>query len=112
MSKHEELRQQLLERREQLVQRMHRITKKMQRSDGPLSQDFAEQATERENEEVLGALGEAGSLELSRINRTLERIESGDYGQCSDCGDEIPEARLKVLPNAERCIDCAEKLDN
>ena len=37
-----------------------------------LSQDFAEQATEREHEEVLDALGEAGRLELSQINRTLE----------------------------------------
>ena len=109
MSGHEEVKRRLLERRDELLHRMHRISKKMQRADGPLSQDFAEQATERENEEVLGALGEAGRLELGKINRTLARIETGDYGTCMECGNEIPEARLKVIPNAEYCVNCAEK---
>ncbi|MCB1858078.1 MAG: TraR/DksA family transcriptional regulator [Gammaproteobacteria bacterium] len=112
MTKHDEIKQQLLERRDNLVQRMHRISKKMQRTDGPLSQDFAEQATERENEEVLGALGEAGRLELSKINRTLARIDADDYGLCQECGEEIPDARLKILPYAEHCINCAEKQDS
>ena len=91
---------------------MQEIAEEQQHANGPLSQDFAEQATEREHEEVLDALGEAGRLELSQINRTLERIDEGDYGICAECGQEIAEARMNVLPNSEYCIACAERHDH
>lgn len=112
MKNHETLRKQLLQRRETLIRRMQEIAEQQQHADGPLSQDFAEQATEREHEEVLDALGEAGRLELSQINRTLERIDEGDYGICVDCGEAIAEARLNILPNSEYCITCAERRDH
>lgn len=112
MNNHTTIREKLLQRRESLLQRMQEIAEQQQHADGPLSQDFAEQATEREHEEVLDALGEAGRLELSQINRTLERIDAGDYGICVDCGQDIAEARLNVLPNTEYCITCAERHDH
>jgi RNA polymerase-binding transcription factor DksA len=30
------------------------------------------------------------------------------YGDCSECGEEIVEARLRALPFAVRCKDCEE----
>jgi RNA polymerase-binding protein DksA len=109
MKSHEAIRQQLLQRRETLIQRMQAIAEEQQHAAGPLSQDFAEQATEREHEEVLDALGEAGRLELGQINRTLERITEGDYGVCASCGEDIAEARLEILPHSEYCVSCAER---
>jgi DnaK suppressor protein len=35
-------------------------------------------------------------------------LESGLYGDCIDCGDEISEARVRALPFAVRCLDCQE----
>ncbi len=26
--------------------------------------------------------------------------------ECEDCGDDIPEARLRAAPGARRCVDC------
>jgi len=112
MKNHETVRHKLLQRREVLIRRMQEIAEEQQHANGPLSQDFAEQATEREHEEVLDALGEAGRLELSQINRTLERIDEGEYGLCADCGEAIAEARLNILPNSEYCITCAERHDH
>ena len=109
MKSHQAIRQQLLQRREAIIQRMQRIADEQQHADGPLSQDFAEQATEREHEEVLDALGEAGRRELSQINRSLERIKAGDYGICAGCGGDIAEARLEILPHSEYCVSCAER---
>ena len=111
MNNVDEIRAQLLKRRDELNQRIHDITQNVRHADEPLSSDFSEQATEREQEEVLDALGEAGRRELSQINRTLARIDAGDYGICAECGAEIPEARLKILPNTEYCVSCAEKHD-
>jgi DnaK suppressor protein len=36
----------------------------------------------------------------------LARLESGDYGTCTDCGQAIPPARLQAQPFAVRCIAC------
>ncbi len=109
MNEYQDIRQTLLDQREQLNRRIQKITDEVRHSDAPLPPDFSEQATERENEEVLDALGEAGRQELSRINRTLARIEAGEYGICADCGEEIPKQRLEIVPTSEYCVTCAEK---
>lgn len=111
MIEHQEIREQLLNRREELNQRLNQITQDVRHSDGPLPSDFSEQAVEREGEEVMDALGRVGRQELARINRTLARIDAGEYGVCAACGAPIPEARLKVLPYSEYCVSCAEKQD-
>ncbi len=105
----EAIRQQLLQRRDEINRRLHDITEEVRHSDGPLPSDFSEQATERENEEVIDALGEASRRELAQINQTLAHIDAGDYGICAGCGCEIPEARLKALPHTIYCVACAEK---
>lgn len=46
---------------------------------------------------------------LLRIDEALRKLEEGTYGKCEDCGEEISEKRLKVLPFAIYCIDCQEK---
>lgn len=47
--------------------------------------------------------------ELQRITAALARIESGDYGYCVTCGQEIDFGRLEINPTATQCIRCAEK---
>ena len=49
--------------------------------------------------------------ELTTISAALRRIDSGDYGSCFVCGDEIDLRRLTVDPTATRCIDCVEQQD-
>jgi RNA polymerase-binding protein DksA len=112
MIEYREIREQLLDHREQLNRRLNQITREVRHSDGPLPSDFSEQAVERENEEVVDALGKAGRQELKQINRTLSRIDAGEYGICAACGEPIPEARLEVLPYSEYCVSCAEKQDH
>ena len=46
---------------------------------------------------------------LTKINRALERMEDGTYGECVDCGDSIPEKRLQARPAAVLCITCKDK---
>lgn len=43
---------------------------------------------------------------LRDIDTALERMESGQYGICLECGEPIPEERLEVFPSALTCIDC------
>lgn len=38
--------------------------------------------------------------------RAQEALAKGTYGICVDCGTAIPEARLRIRPDAERCVPC------
>ena len=41
---------------------------------------------------------------LERVIAALQRIDNGSYGLCKIGGEEIPEARLVAVPEAENCI--------
>ena len=51
------------------------------------------------------------SREIQLVTGALQKMDRGTYGQCSECQDPIPVARLKALPFAEYCIDCQEELE-
>ena len=69
----------------------------------------AQVATERELE---FAIGEHETAELGAIEAALQRIDAGSYGECTDCGVDIPAARLQAAPEAGRCIGCQEKFEH
>lgn len=104
---HDLVRQQLLAKRDELLHRTARIQRDLQHADQPVSQDFAEQATEMENTEVLHGIDAESRHELQLINHALDRLDNDSYETCVKCGDAIGEARLQVLPFAEHCIHCA-----
>lgn len=110
MQNTEEFKQKLIDLREEVTQRMKNIEKDIRHED--LSADWNEQATERENDEVLESLGNAADRELANINAALQRIEDGSYFYCEECGDDIPAARLELLPFSTLCVSCAEDLEH
>ena len=73
------------------------------REDSP-----AQTTTEKDLEFALDAHETA---ELSAVEAALKRIESGSYGECTDCGTHIAPARLQATPDAARCIHCQEKAE-
>ena len=88
---HAEIRQALEEKKQELTLRLERI-----------------HAKQLEDNEVVDALGNEARIELRKISAALQRLDSGDYGICVECGLPIKEGRLKVHPYANECIDCAE----
>lgn len=68
---------------------------RLSRMDAIQQQSMA-QATARRTEQ-----------EYQRIRTALGRLESGDYGYCLKCEEEIAEGRLRVDPSTLICIDCA-----
>ncbi|OSQ49150.1 TraR/DksA family transcriptional regulator [Thalassospira alkalitolerans] len=45
--------------------------------------------------------------ELDRIEKTLSRIESANYGYCHNCGEAIEKKRLEFDPTTPLCVECA-----
>jgi len=48
---------------------------------------------------------------LPRVERALEKIDEDTYNICDDCGEEIPQARLDLVPAAVTCVGCQEAHD-
>jgi len=69
----------------------------------------AQVETERELEFALDA---RESAELEVVDTALHRIDAGDYGICTDCGIDIPIARLQAAPETPLCVNCQTKLES
>ncbi|MCK5880649.1 MAG: TraR/DksA family transcriptional regulator [Sinobacterium sp.] len=95
---------QLEAKQAELDKRITAINKDLQKQH---SSTFSEQASERENEEVLNELASEAKSDLNQIKTALKRIENKQYGICSSCGDDINEQRLLARPEAVNCIKCA-----
>jgi RNA polymerase-binding protein DksA len=65
--------------------------------------DAGSKTFEREQEQSIAA--NRHDL-LIQIQRAIDRIDSGTYGICENCGRPIPKARLKALPMATMDADC------
>ena len=48
---------------------------------------------------------------VNRLSTALERVESGDYGTCVECGESIAPARLRVMPEVETCVRCQDQIE-
>jgi DnaK suppressor protein len=102
---HEELKLELEQRLSDLQSRLSSIKRDVTRSH---SGDSAEQAQERENDEVVDAIGNETAQSIRVIQAALARIDDGTYGLCENCGEDIAPARLSAVPEATRCVNCAD----
>jgi DnaK suppressor protein len=102
-------RRQLETLRGDLEARLERVTQNVRHEAEPLDKDFAEQAVQRENEEVVDALGNEARRELAQVLAALKRMDAGHYGICESCGEPIHEERLEAMPQARMCADCASR---
>jgi len=105
------IRQVLTQRKVMLENRASKVERDASHRDEPLSADFAEQAVERENDDVLHAIAGESLHEITMINQALIRLDAGIYGECSECGNTIDEKRLQAVPYTTQCIQCAEQTD-
>jgi len=98
------LRDELLRKKDELTVRLERITANLRRG---YEADSKERAKQLEDSEVVDALGNEARIELGKISAALSRIDSGDFGSCTECRSSIDQGRLKAYPYATECIDCA-----
>jgi RNA polymerase-binding transcription factor DksA len=62
--------------------------------------------------DVLTRLERRRFSELRDIQAALARIADGSYGTCTHCGARISVGRLRAVPQAALCTECASVSDN
>lgn len=51
----------------------------------------------------------AARLRISKLEYALKRLaDDAEFGYCTECGEEIPIPRLMSMPEALRCVECAD----
>ena len=71
--------------------------------------ELEERAQEDRAARILARLDDRSLHEIMEIHAALQRLIDGTYGKCIDCGRAIPPPRLRALPTALFCIDCARQ---
>lgn len=107
--------QQLEAEAKQLEKRLEEIKKAGDEDLGEtrdLENTPEDDAEEAETGGRLNALRDSLSQRLHQIKMALHKLRDKTYGICDRCGKEILAERLKAVPEANYCIDCAEKLEN
>jgi DnaK suppressor protein len=73
--------------------------------------DVADQAVASYQKELLFTQGTSGHAQLRLIREALRRLEDGEFGECTHCGETIGAKRLEALPWTPYCITCQEKIE-
>ena len=77
-------------------------------SNAPLH--MADLGTDNFEQEFTLSLLQNQEQALDEIREALGRIDRGTFGECEECHQPIPKARLQALPYTRHCVACARKL--
>ncbi len=108
----EGLRSQLLTRRRQLFHDVAKTEDDLLWLEVDPQAEGAEKGQEENMIRLLDRMDGRMKAEIEAIDQALVRIETGDYGRCEECGQEIGQARLVALPTAGTCLDCAKQQES
>jgi DnaK suppressor protein len=106
-SPHDGYRQMLLAKREQVMTGLG-IKFDTLANMGRVAEE--DQAQMSHDEFVSLHLNSLDYVQLRLIEEALDRIQSGDYGVCLACEEQIPPKRLQALPWARYCVICQDEV--
>jgi len=101
----------LLKEREQIVGEVRQTYVSSQEVGQDGIQDIGDEAANIYNKQILLSLNENERLRLQEVDEALDRIATGTYGICEECGGPISLKRLEVRPVAKYCVPCLTKLE-
>ena len=73
--------------------------------------DIYDLASADRDRELYLLLNDRDREKLRDIDEALYRIDTGEYGSCEECGEDIPFGRLMVLPLTRHCVRCKSNLE-
>ena len=101
----EHFRQILLSWKQELMEEVDRTMHHMQ-EDAANYADPSDRATQEEEFSLELRTRDRERKLIKKIDSTIERIKTDDYGFCDQCGVEIGIRRLEARPTANLCVDC------
>lgn len=94
--------------RQELVVQLAHLQAELQSLAEPTTDEVDTDAFEREK---LWALITSLKGKLESVEYAIQLSETGSYGICQGCHEEIDPARLEILPHATLCLKCQKELE-
>lgn len=105
-----ELKTALQKRRRTILETAQRAQQELEALRGAERDPEFEEGAQAEHEEyTLTRVSEVQRRQIAMIDAAMARMDTGDYGICQDCEIDIDVRRLKALPFAIMCTDCATR---
>jgi RNA polymerase-binding protein DksA len=95
--------------RDELVASGEALDGLMRDSGDGAGDDDADTGTKNITREHEMALAANAREMLFQTERALERLDSGTYGLCENCGNPIGKARMQAFPRATLCVECKQQ---
>ena len=102
-----EIRQRLDTRRRELLTHYRTVLALAEEEQQP-EIELVDAANEHWDLQVLSTMSDSDARLLTNVIEALHRLNAGLYGLCVDCDERIADARLAAMPEAARCLACAE----
>ena len=102
------LKEKLLAERELLIEKLKGNDLSVDDSETP---DPVDLAVRNYSKNVMLAVSENESRQLTLIDEALLRLEDDEYGPCQNCENPINPKRLAAIPWARYCLDCQQLLE-
>lgn len=99
----------LVERREALLQGRESINEQSVVFSTDDLPDEVDLATSETDQAINLKLRDRERFLIRKIDKALQKIENGNYGECESCGDPIGMKRLLARPVTDLCIRCKEE---
>ena len=106
--RYEALRERLLKQKQEILDMYNQDLKAGQESADDGTEDIVDRANAAYNRELMFSLSDGERQLLLQIGDALRRMDQGNYGMCSNCGNMIAVQRLEAVPWARFCINCQE----
>ncbi len=103
-----ELKEKLLAERELLINKLKSNDLSVDDAETP---DPVDLAVRNYSKNVMLAVSENDSRQLTMTDEALLRIEDDEYGTCLNCEKEINPKRLDAIPWARYCLSCQELVE-
>lgn len=95
-----------LRKQQKVISRRIKVEREKALPGSVINPDRADLAHDYANRARRISIVEKMEEQLDEIEKALQRIDDGTYGQCNNCGNYILPERLEALPYAELCISC------
>lgn len=106
-------RSELKKRMQEEIDNLHQEILNMAESTGPVKPDAAIGRLSRLDTMLNQGINENAvsnaKQRILRLEAAIRRVDDDpEFGECEECGTEIPVARLLAIPESTLCVDCAE----
>lgn len=101
----------LLEMRKEILRVIQKDMKEGREGEAGEGRDTYDIASDERDREINLLLGDRERKKLLQIEDALSRIDTGEYGECEECGGEIVTGRLDAMPFTRLCVTCQDEAE-